>query len=147
MIQPYLEWHTKDCEDRHGVLRHVPPGSVPDVDQALFQLYGPRSAWRLWNEGGGDYDMEFINGAAFYPRPKKPWGVCGTSILFEDAHQEELAASEAAQEFNVGDEVRFAHGGEWQQGLIARVNATRCTVVVKDHDRPYYVYGKELTKT
>lgn len=143
LLAPYTQWPHPDCKDTHGVLRKVPPGLMPSVENAMLRLHGS-TGWRRFNDGESvDYDVEFISGVL--PRPKNSWDYCGTSILFEGHHQRHIAEMSAIQQFTPGDAVSFLHMGVSKHGLVASVNETRCTVVVKGEGK-MYVHGKDMTK-
>lgn len=127
-----LEWH---CEGRHGVLRDC---SKADY-QVLVWFFGNKCGWRKGN------DVEFFHMAKVSPPPKKPWGWCGTSVLFEDWHQGVKENVDAVQELRVGDTVGFTHKGEFHNGVVIRKRGQACTVL--EGHKQWRVPGHMLERT
>jgi hypothetical protein len=138
-LAPYLEWPLPECEKEHGVVMEVPRTELPRVLAALSSVYGAHvRTWRKFHEARAVYDVEFVVG-----RPRKPWDHCGASMLFRADMEREQAAMQQASQFKEGDSVFFTHERRQKFGLVARVNAKRCTVVVKG-EGTYYVPGKDM---
>jgi len=138
----YVVYHA-GCDGRHGTLMGVPVIELRAIEAAVAYLYGPKSGWKRFNDGPLSYDIEFVSQRDSYPPPRKPWELCGTTMLFKDWQQREADAHKATAQFKPGDKVTFTHTGSTYVGLVARVNAKRCTVVVEGLGS-WYVPGKEL---
>lgn len=115
-----VEWH---CPGRHGVVRNIRTGQTQEVLRILTYFFGKRCAWKQGR------DIEFVHMTKVFPPPSKPWGWCGTSVLFADWQQEETDARNAMQAFSVGDEVEFEYKGQKHTGVVSNFGRTRLTIV------------------
>jgi hypothetical protein len=139
-----IEWHKDSCQGRHGVVRGVTRAEFGKIAEMLVYYFGSKCYWNKKGAVKGTYDVEFATMTKVYPAPKKPWDWCGTSVLFEDWHQQETAIYAAARQYKAGDQVSFDFKGETLTGLVSNI-AKRVTVIVPGRGK-IYVPGSMLRR-
>jgi hypothetical protein len=132
-----IEWH---CQGRHGVVRGIKNAAERNKLYAMLVYYfGDRCAWRT--KGGGE--LEFVHKAKVFPAPTRPWGWCGTTVLFDDWRRQEEGARELAASFKLGDQVAFDFRGQRKVGFVS--NTAKRVTVIADGQK-FYVPASQLER-
>jgi len=145
-IYEQITWHT-GCEGRHGTIEFDTNGysrqDVYDMLDFYFAAHHGKGAWSYGNI------VEFTHMAKTFPVPTKPWGWCGSTVLFEDWRKREIGQVISRSEFSVGDFVEFTASKTKQtvRGFVFKTsNARRINVLVPGSDRYWLVPPKMLKK-
>lgn len=133
----WLKYNQPHEAARHGVLLHVPAQETMQVELAATFYLGAHGLWKRFNEGHMSYDYEYVyqgNG-----RIMRPWGYCGTSLLFKDWQDKEAQTAKALVGFRPGMRVRFQDkAGRVKEGIVSNVG-TKNVMVVVEHEGTYRV--------
>jgi hypothetical protein len=122
-----IAWH---CPGRHGVVLGVPANRAGYV-QRVIEWHVGQGACKWTKPVDGKQDVEFVHMTKVFPPPRKPWGWCGVTILFDAWKRREEAEKEAGQAFKRFDEVTFTYRGVTKTGRVIQVNRRTVSVDVE----------------
>jgi len=137
-----IEWH---CSGRHGVVRNVPGDKAGRVQRVIEWHMGSGACWWNGTPKAATRSVEFVAMTKVFPAPKKPWGWCGTTVLYPDWQKQEADAESACAEFKAGDPVWFEFKGARKRGLVMWPNWKTVAVMVEGEGK-YTVPPSGLTK-
>jgi hypothetical protein len=133
-----ITWHCR--EGRHGTILNIKPEHVNKLYAMLCYFLGKKCGWQKINDDG-TISLEFVyqgNG-----RLDKPWLYCNKSVLFEDWHKRDDEYYTLADQFHLGDNVKFDYKGNKYKGIL--INKRKRGTILSGGQK-YYIPFTDMEK-